>query len=196
MPLTPASRIGPYEVLSPLGAGGMGEVFLARDPRLGREVAIKALPDAFAHDPERLARFEREARTLASLKHPSIAAIYGLEEADGHRYLVLEYVPGPTLADRLAQGALPLDETLDVCAQIAAGVEAAHESGVVHRDLKPANVKLTPAGEVKVLDFGLAKSGAGSASDSGLNLSNSPTVAAQHATSAGVILGTAAYMSP
>jgi Tol biopolymer transport system component len=174
----------------------MGEVFLARDSRLGREVAIKALPDAFAHDPERLARFEREARLLASLKHPNIAAIYGLEEADGQRYLVLEYVPGPTLAERLDAGPLPLDEALDVCTQIAAGVEAAHESGVVHRDLKPANVKLTPAGEVKVLDFGLAKSGTASTSDSNLNLSHSPTVAVQAATSAGVILGTAAYMSP
>jgi Tol biopolymer transport system component len=174
----------------------MGEVFLARDTRLGREVAIKALPDAFAHDPERLARFEREARLLASLKHPNIAAIYGLEEADGQRYLVLEYVPGPTLAERLDAGPLPLDEALEVCTQIAAGVEAAHESGVVHRDLKPANVKLTPAGEVKVLDFGLAKSGTASTSDSNLNLSHSPTVAVQAATSAGVILGTAAYMSP
>jgi Tol biopolymer transport system component len=193
--LTPSSRIGPYEVLAPLGAGGMGEVFLAKDTRLGREVAIKALPDAFAHDPERLARFEREARLLASLKHPNIAAIYGLEEADGRRYLILEYVPGPTLADRLASGPLPLDETLEVCAQIAAGVEAAHENGVVHRDLKPANVKLTPSGEVKVLDFGLAKSGAGAASSSGLDLSHSPTVANQ-ATTAGMILGTAAYMSP
>src|SRR4051812_38730523 len=162
MPLTPSARLGPYEVLSPLGAGGMGEVFLARDTRLGREVAIKALPDAFAHDPERLARFEREARLLASLKHPNIAAIYGLEESEGRRYLVLEYVPGPTLADRLAQGPIPLQETLDVAIQIAAGVEAAHESGVVHRDLKPANVKLTPGGEVKVLDFGLAMSSGGS----------------------------------
>jgi Tol biopolymer transport system component len=196
MSLSPAGRLGPYEIVSLLGQGGMGEVYLARDTRLGRDVAIKALPDAFAHDPERLARFEREARLLASLKHPNIAAIYGLEEADGQRYLVLEYVAGATLAERLAAGPLPLDEALDVCTQIAAGVEAAHESGVVHRDLKPANVKLTPAGEVKVLDFGLAKSGTASTSDSGLNLSHSPTVAVQAATSAGVILGTAAYMSP
>jgi hypothetical protein len=196
MSLSPAGRLGPYEIVSLLGKGGMGEVYLARDTRLGRDVAIKALPDAFAHDPERLARFEREARLLASLKHPNIAAIYGLEESDGQRHLVLEYVAGPTLAERLAAGPLPLDEALDVCTQIATGVEAAHESGVVHRDLKPANVKLTPAGEVKVLDFGLAKSGTASASDSGLNLSHSPTVGVQAATSAGVILGTAAYMSP
>jgi Tol biopolymer transport system component len=196
MSLAPGSRIGPYEILSPLGAGGMGEVWLTRDTRLGRDVAIKALPEAFAHDRDRLARFEREARLLASLKHPNIAAIYGLEEADGERYLVLEYVAGPTLADRLASGALPLDETLEVALQIASGVEAAHESGVVHRDLKPANVKLTPAGEVKVLDFGLAKSDTGSGNSSGLDLSNSPTVAHQPATSAGMILGTAAYMSP
>src|SRR5436190_19897021 len=191
MSLSPAGRLGPYEIVSLLGQGGMGEVYLARDTRLGRDVAIKALPEAFAHDPERLARFEREARLLASLKHPNIAAIYGLEESDGQRYLVLEYVPGATLAERLEAGRLSLDDALDVCAQIAAGVEAAHESGVVHRDLKPANVKLTPAGEVKVLDFGLAKSGTASTSDSGLNLSHSPTVAVQAATSAGVILGTA-----
>src|SRR5262245_26595123 len=150
MTLTPASRIGPYAITAPLGKGGMGEVFLATDTRLRREVAIKALPAEFAFDPERLARFEREAQLLASLRHPNIAAIYGLEEADGHRYLVLEYVPGPTLGERLEQGALPLDETLDVCTQIAAGLEAAHEAGVVHRDLKPANIKLTPAGEVKI----------------------------------------------
>jgi Tol biopolymer transport system component len=196
MPLTSSTRLGPYEIVSPLGRGGMGEVFLARDTRLGRDVAIKALPDAFAHDPERLARFEREARLLASLQHPNIAAIYGLEESEGRRYLILEYVPGPTLAERLAQGSLPLEDTLDFCAQIAAGLEAAHESGVVHRDLKPANVKLTPGGDVKVLDFGLAKSGAGSASGPSLEVSNSPTMTQHAATSAGVILGTAAYMSP
>ncbi len=197
MSLTPTGRLGPYEIVSLLGKGGMGEVFLARDPRLGRDVAIKALPEAFAHDPERLARFEREARLLASLKHPNIAAIYGVEEVDGHRYLVLEYVPGATLAERFEQGALPLDETLDVALQIAAGLEAAHESGVVHRDLKPANIKLTSSGEVKILDFGLAKAGGDvtSGSSSG-NLSNSPTLAYQGATEAGVILGTAAYMSP
>jgi len=193
MPLTPAGRLGPYEILSLLGKGGMGEVFLARDSRLSREVAIKALPEAFAHDPERLARFEREARLLASLKHPNIAGIHGLEESGGHRYLILEYVPGPTLADRIAQGPVPLDDTLDIAIQVAAAIEAAHESGVIHRDLKPANVKLTPAGEVKVLDFGLAR---GPETPSGVSeLTQSPTLTTP-ATMAGVILGTAAYMAP
>src|SRR5262245_40584651 len=160
MPLSPGTKIGPYDVLSLIGAGGMGEVYRARDSRLGRDVAIKALPENLARDPERLARFEREARLLASLNHPNIAAIYGLEEVGGQRYLVLEYVEGETLAHRLARGPLSLDETLHVCREIAAGVEAAHEGGVVHRDLKPGNVMLTNSGAVKVLDFGLAKSGA------------------------------------
>ena len=187
------SRIGAYPIERELGRGGMGVVYLARDPRLDRAVAIKVLPDAFAHDPERIARFEREARLLASLHHPNIGGIFGLEESDGRRFLVLEYVEGDTLAERLARGKLPLDETLDVCRQIAAALEAAHEGGIVHRDLKPGNVKLTPGGEVKVLDFGLAKGGTGSASDP--DLSHSPTLT-QMATGAGVILGTAAYMSP
>src|SRR5437870_3503024 len=165
MTLAAGTRLGPYEILAPLGAGGMGEVYRARDPRLGRDVAIKALPEAFAGDPERLARFEREARLLASLHHPNIAGIHGLEEAGGRRLLVLEYVEGLTLAERLARGPLPLDECLDVGRQIAAALEAAHEAGVIHRDLKPGNVKLTPAGDVKVLDFGLAK-GAGTAESS------------------------------
>jgi eukaryotic-like serine/threonine-protein kinase len=195
MPLTAGSRLGTYEVLEPLGSGGMGEVFRARDSRLGRDVAIKALPEAFALDPDRLARFEREARLLASLSDPNIAGIHGLEEVDGRRYLVLECVEGPTLAERLATGPLPLEEALEVCRQIAAGVEAAHESGVVHRDLKPGNVKLTPRGEVKVLDFGLAKGGGATGDGSGPNLSASPTLP-YGATLAGVILGTAAYMSP
>ena len=146
MPLTPGTRLGPYEIVAPLGAGGMGEVWRARDPRLGRDVAIKALPELFARDPERLARFEREAKLLASLSHPNIAGIHGLEEVEGHRYLVLEFVEGETLAARLARGPLPLDEALEIAAQIAAGVEAAHESGVVHRDLKPGNVMLAPGG--------------------------------------------------
>lgn len=159
MPLTPGTRLGPYEIVSLLGAGGMGEVYRARDSRLGRDVAIKALPASLAHDSDRLARFEREARLLASLNHPNIAAIYGLEEAGGQRYLVLEYVEGETLARRLEKGPLSLDETLHVCREIAAGVEAADEGGVVHRDLKPGNVMLTHTGAVKVLDFGLAKAG-------------------------------------
>ncbi|MDZ4805762.1 MAG: protein kinase, partial [Candidatus Eisenbacteria bacterium] len=195
MTFTPGTRLGPYEIVAPLGAGGMGEVFRARDTRLGREVAIKALPVAFAQEPERLARFEREARILASLSHPNIAGILGLEEVGGARYLVLELVEGETLAARLSRGALPLDETLEAAKQIAAGVEAAHESGVVHRDLKPGNIMLTSSGAVKVLDFGLARTGATDRSGSDLGLSASPTMT-YAATQAGVILGTAAYMSP
>ncbi len=196
MPLTPGSRLGPYEIVAPLGAGGMGEVYRARDPRLGRDVAIKALPDEFARDAERLARFEREARLLATLSHPNVAGIHGVEEVGEHRYLVLEFVEGETLAARIDRGALPLDEALDVCRQIAAGVEAAHEAGIVHRDLKPGNVMLKNDGSVKVLDFGLARTGAaGAASSSDPSLSASPTMTAA-ATTAGVILGTAAYMSP
>jgi len=193
--LQPGTRLGPYEIVAPLGAGGMGEVFRARDARLDRDVAIKALPDAFAADPERLARFEREAKLLASLSHPNVAGIHGLELAEGHRYLVLELVEGETLAARLARGPLPLDETMDVCRQIAAAVEAAHEAGVVHRDLKPGNVMLRPDGTVKVLDFGLAKGAAAHGTNSDLHLSASPTMS-YAATAAGVILGTAAYMSP
>ncbi len=173
----------------------MGVVYLARDPRLDRAVAIKVIPDAFASDPERLARFEREARLLAALHHPNVAGIYGIEEDAGRRFLVLEYVEGETLAERLDSGALPVDEALDVCRQIAAGLEAAHDQGIVHRDLKPGNVKLTPGGEVKVLDFGLAKGDAAGSSASNVNLSNSPTLTVG-ATGVGVILGTAAYMSP
>ena len=194
MPLAPGARIGPYEIVAPLGAGGMGEVYRARDPRLGRDVAIKALPEVFAADPDRLARFEREARLLAALSHPNVAAIHGLEESGGARYLALEFVEGETLAARLARGALPLEEALDVGRQIAAGVEAAHEHDVIHRDLKPGNVMLGPSGVVKVLDLGLAKSGAAEAG-SDPNLSASPTMT-HPATQAGVILGTAAYMSP
>src|SRR5580765_3741549 len=192
--LSQGTRLGPFEVLSPLGKGGMGEVFKARDSRLGRDVAIKSLPESFAHDAERVARFEREARLLASLSHPNIASIHGLEVANGQRYLVLEYVEGPTLAERLSRGPLPLHDALDVCRQIAAGVEAAHENGVIHRDLKPSNVKLTPGGEAKVLDFGLAKGGA-SEPQGVSDLSASPTMT-YASTSLGVVLGTAAYMSP
>ncbi len=187
-------QLGPYPIEREIGRGGMGVVYLGRDRKLDRPVAIKVLPDVFARDPERLARFEREARLLASLTHPNIAGIHGIEEADGRRFLVLEYVEGDTLAQRLHRGALPLEETLDVCRQVATALEAAHEAGIVHRDLKPGNVKLTPAGDVKVLDFGLAKGGAASA-DSTPDMSQSPTMA-MAATGAGVILGTAAYMSP
>jgi len=173
----------------------MGEVFKARDTRLQRDVAVKALPAEFARDPDRLARFEREAKLLAALTHPHIAGIIGLEEVDGHRYLVLEFVEGETLAHRLDRGALPIDEALQVARQIAAALETAHENGIVHRDLKPANIMLTPAGDAKVLDFGLAKGGMGASSVSDVSQSHSPTLTHQH-TGAGVILGTAAYMSP
>ena len=195
MAVAPGTRLGPYEIVAPLGAGGMGEVYRARDPRLGRDVAIKALPAAFAQDLARLARFEREAKLLASLSHPNIAVLFGLEEVDGARYLAMELIEGETLADRLAHGPMRLDEALEVLRQVAAGVEAAHESDVVHRDLKPGNVMITPSGAVKVLDFGLARSGATDRSGSDPGLSASPTMTFA-ATNAGVILGTAAYMSP
>ena len=195
MSLTPGTRLGSYEVLSHLGAGGMGEVYRARDTRLGRDVAIKTLPEEFAQDAERLSRFEREARVLASLTHSNIAAIHGVEEVESRRYLVLEFVDGETLADRLARGPLPVDEAIDVCRDIAAGLEAAHESGIVHRDLKPGNIIITVNGQVKVLDFGLATASGATATGSNPNLSHSPTLTHQH-TRAGVILGTAAYMSP
>ena len=150
-------RIGPYELRGLIGAGGMGEVYLARDTKLGRDVAIKVLPPGVAHDAERIRRFEREARTLASLNHPHIAHIYGVEDAGGTSALVMEYVEGPTLADRLSSGPLPLDEALPMARQMAEALEYAHDCGIVHRDFKPANVKLRPDGSVKVLDFGLAK---------------------------------------
>ncbi|MFI5372444.1 MAG: serine/threonine-protein kinase, partial [Candidatus Eisenbacteria bacterium] len=172
--LAPGTRLGPYEIVAPLGAGGMGEVYRARDPRLGRDVAIKALPAAFAQDAERLARFEREAKLLATLNHPNLGAIYGLEEAGGQRYLVLELVEGETLAVRLTRGRLAIEEALEVCRQIAAALESAHENGIVHRDLKPGNVMITPAGLVKVLDFGLAKSGGSNPSVTGPVLTESP----------------------
>ena len=176
-----------------LGQGGMGEVFLAHDTSLDRNVALKFLPDISSGDPERLARFEREAKLLASLNHPNIATIYGLEQADGKRFLAMELVEGDTLAQRIARGALPVEEALEVCRQIAEGVEAAHEKGIIHRDLKPANVKIAPEGKVKILDFGLAKAlqGDSPAADA----SKSPTLTDQM-TQPGVILGTAAYMSP
>ena len=185
-------QLGCYKIVSLLGTGGMGEVYQAHDTKLGRDVAIKVLPAAFVHDAERLARFQREARLLASLSNPNIATIHGLEHSDGLQYLVMELVPGQTLAERVSAGALRIEEALKIAAQIAEALEAAHEKGVIHRDLKPANVKVTPEGRVKVLDFGLAKAFAG---DSGLDLSNAPTVTAM-GTEEGRVLGTPAYMSP
>ena len=193
MVLESSRRLGHYEILDLLGAGGMGEVYRARDLKLKREVAIKVLPEAFARDAQRMARFEREAELLASLNHPHIAAIYGLEESGDVKFLVLELVPGETLAEILKRGALSLPEAVAIAGQIAEAVAAAHDSGVIHRDLKPANIKITPDGDVKVLDFGLAKAFTDEPAD--VVLSNSPTLSA-HATRAGAILGTAAYMSP
>ncbi|MCL4819655.1 MAG: serine/threonine-protein kinase [Vicinamibacteria bacterium] len=192
------SRIGPYEIGAPIGAGGMGEVLRARDTKLGREVALKVLPAAFAQDAERVARFRREAQILASLNHANIAAIYGLEESEGVLALVMELVEGEDLAARLKLGAIPVDEAIAIAEQIAEALEEAHEKGIVHRDLKPANVKVTSDGKVKVLDFGLAKAfSADPMSSSGSHdLSQSPTLATAAGTQAGVILGTAAYMSP
>ncbi len=186
--------ISHYKVTGRIGAGGMGEVYRARDSRLERDVALKVLPDVFAGDPDRLMRFEREARLLASLNHANIATIHGIEQDGSHRVLVMELVEGEDLSVRLAKGPMPLEEALQVARQIADALDAAHEQGVVHRDLKPANIVLTPDGNVKVLDFGLAKAVEGDASNSGL--SQSPTVLGNSPTVAGVILGTAAYMSP
>ena len=194
MSLSPGSRIGPYEVLSLLGTGGMGEVYRARDTSLARDVALKVLPEAFALDPDRLTRFRREAHVLASLNHPHIGSIYGLDESHGALALVLELVDGPTLADRLALGALPLDEAWPIARQICEALEAAHDHGIVHRDLKPANVKVRADGTVKVLDFGLAK--ALDPQHVAADASRSPTLVSPTATRVGVIMGTAAYMSP
>ncbi len=194
MPLSFGTRLGPFEILSSLGEGGMGAVYRAHDAKLHRDVAIKVLLPAVANDPDRRARFSREAQVLASLNHPNIAAIYGLEESEGTLALVMELVEGPTLADRIAQGAIPLADALPIAQQIAEALEAAHEQGIIHRDLKPANIKVRPDGVVKVLDFGLAKAmdPAGASSDHAMN---SPTISL-HATQAGMILGTAAYMAP
>jgi len=200
MLLAAGTRLGPYEIVAPLGAGGMGEVYRARDTKLGRDVAIKILPDAFVADSDRVARFRREAQLLAALNHPNIAAIYGLDETDGKTAIVLELVEGQTLAEKLdglrAKGSrLSLDDALPIARQIAEALESAHEKGVVHRDLKPANIKITAQSAVKVLDFGLAKMVEPGAASGAAGLSMSPTLSV-HATFAGVILGTAAYMSP
>jgi serine/threonine protein kinase/Tol biopolymer transport system component len=193
MAVEPGTRLGPYEISTQLGVGGMGEVYRATDSNLGRQVAVKVLPAAFALDADRMARFDREARTLASLNHTNIAHVYGFERGNGLTGLVMELVEGPTLADRIAAGAMPIDEALPVARQIAEALEAAHEQGVIHRDLKPANIKLRPDGTVKVLDFGLAK-----AVDPVTSISSvsAPTITTPAMTQMGVILGTAAYMSP
>src|SRR3954452_23748924 len=187
MPLSPGMQLGPYEIVALLGAGGMGAVYRAIDTKLNREVAIKVLPDALANDPDYLARFTREAQVLASLNHPNIAIIHGVEE----QALVMELVRGQTLEERIATGPVPLEETLDIARQIAVALEAAHEKGVIHRDLKPANIKVTPEGVVKLLDFGLAKTVERAAATT----ANSPTMTIG-TTEAGRIMGTAGYMAP
>ena len=192
MSLAPGMRLGPYEISDPLGAGGMGEVWRAHDTKLGREVAIKVLPDAFVSDPERLARLEREARLLASLNHPNIATLYAFENMDGVRFLVMEVIEGQTLAGRLSEGPLPVRDALDFFRQVADGLAAAHRKGVVHRDLKPGNLKIAPGGHAKILDFGLAKTIAPAGSS---DLTSSPTASVHH-TATGIIQGTAPYMAP
>jgi hypothetical protein len=201
MPLAAGSRVGPYEVQSVLGSGGMGEVYRARDTRLGRDVAIKVLGASFVHEADRVARFQREAQVLATLNHPHIAHVYGLEEFDSSFALIMELVDGETLASRIARGPVPIDDALPLARQIADALEAAHEQGIVHRDLKPANISVRADGTVKVLDFGLAKlaevSGSGHVTSGGANLSLSPTITSPALmTGAGIILGTAAYMAP
>ena len=199
MPLSAGTRLGAYEIISPLGAGGMGEVYRARDLKLGRSVAIKVLPETVATYPDRIARFEREAKVLASLNHPHIAALFGMEESAGRHFLVMELVEGETLAERIAspnapgQGHLRVEDALKIALQLAGALEAAHESGIIHRDLKPANIMITPDAVVKVLDFGLAKAIEGDRSRQ--DPSGSPTISFA-GTREGVILGTAAYMSP
>ena len=179
MPLSVGSRLGHYDVTALIGEGGMGQVYQATDTKLNRQVALKILPEAFATDPDRLARFQREAQVLASLNHPGIAAIYGIEEAEGHAGVGAELVDGPTLADRIKQGPIQLDEALPIATQIADALEAAHEQGIIHRDLKPANVKVKDDGTVKILDFGLAK-----------------LAGTEGVTQTGTTVGTVAYMSP
>jgi Tol biopolymer transport system component len=199
MALTTGTRLGPYEIQSPIGAGGMGEVYRARDTKLGREVALKVLPEAFARDPDRLARFDREAKTLASLNHPHIAQIYGFEHTDGRGALVMEFVDGEDLAQRIARGPISLDEALPIARQVASALEAAHEQNIIHRDLKPANIKARADGTVKVLDFGLARAidDTGAGHSGAADPASSPTITSPAMiTMRGVILGTAAYMAP
>src|SRR5262245_36270188 len=197
MGFAPGTRLGAYEVTAQIGEGGMGQVFRATDTKLKRQVAIKVLPPSLAADPDRLARFQREAEVLASLNHPHIAGIYGLEESGDLTALVMELVDGEDLSQRLARGAIPIDEALPIAKQIAEALEAAHEQGIIHRDLKPANIKVRADGTVKVLDFGLAKAMAVDPLTSPAALTNSPTLTSPvGVTGVGVLLGTAAYMSP
>ena len=189
MTLTPGQSLSFYEILGPLGVGAMGEVYRAKDTHLDREVAIKVLPKHFAEDQERLQRFDREAKSLASLNHPNVAQIFGVDHVEDTYFLILELVPGETLEDRIARGALPPEEAVEICRQIAEGIEAAHEAGVIHRDLKPANVRITPDGKVKVLDFGLAKA---SSSDAGAQSTTDSVLATEE----GRLIGTPVYMSP
>jgi len=199
MSLLSGARVGVYEIVAKVGEGGMGEVYRGRDTKLARDVALKVIPDAFAHDAERLARFEREARTLASLNHPHIAQVYGFEQSGGVNVLVMEFVDGEDLAARIRRGAIPLDDAIPIARQIAEALEAAHEAGIVHRDLKPANIKVKEDGTVKVLDFGLAKAfdpASAISNPSSGSVSDSPTITSPAMTLRGVILGTAAYMAP
>jgi serine/threonine protein kinase len=191
--LSSGTKLGQYEVVECVGVGGMGEVYRARDTKLGRDVAIKVLPEAFSQDKERLERFEREARLLAQLNHPNIATLHGLEEHEGQQFLIMELVEGETLAERIAKGPLSVKEAISLFTQIADGLEAAHEKGIVHRDLKPANIKITPEGRIKILDFGLAKAFSPEDSVSAAT-SQSPTLT--KGTALGAIMGTASYMSP
>ena len=195
MALASGTRVGIYEVTAKIGEGGMGEVYQARDRTLDRDVALKVLPEAFTADPDRLARFQREAKVLASLNHSNIGAIYGLEAAGETQALVLELIEGPTLADRIAEGPIPVDEALNIAKQIAEALEAAHEQGIVHRDLKPANVKVKADGTVKVLDFGLAKAVTSDAASGSATTSATMSLTAS-ATQMGMVIGTAAYMAP
>ncbi|HET9372339.1 MAG TPA: serine/threonine-protein kinase, partial [Vicinamibacterales bacterium] len=194
--MTPGSRLGSYEILGSLGAGGMGEVYRAVDTNLKRQVAIKMLPAAVATDAERLGRFQREAEMLAALNHPNIAHIFGLEKSGGTFALAMELVEGPTLADRIARGAVPPHEAIAIARQMADALESAHEQGIIHRDLKPANIKVRGDGTVKVLDFGLAKALDQDARRGNADSGQAVTVTSPAMTAAGIILGTAAYMAP
>ena len=197
MSLPAGTRLGGYEIVAPLGAGGMGEVYRTRDAKLGRDVALKILPDSVAQDADRVARFKREAQVLASLNHPHIAAIYGFDEAAGTQFLVLELVEGETLADRIKRGPIPVGETIAIARQIAEALAEAHEKGIIHRDLKPANIALSGHDQVKVLDFGLAKLTAAPGGGASSSVSMSPTLTTPAMmTGVGMILGTAAYMAP